>query len=65
MPPLQDKPKSEDILNAIIPPREWIQGGKSNHAGASVVSLKSDCVYWNVTANVALSKTRGLDHRMT
>ena len=25
---MEGKPKSEDILNAIIPPREWIQGGK-------------------------------------
>jgi len=28
LPPMEGKPKSEDILNAIIPPREWIQGGK-------------------------------------
>ena len=29
LPPMADKPKGEDILNAIIPPREWIQNGKS------------------------------------
>ena len=28
LPPMENKPRSEDILNAIIPPREWIQGGK-------------------------------------
>ena len=28
LPPMENKPKSEEILNAIIPPREWIQGGK-------------------------------------
>ena len=30
LPPMEagSKPRSEDVLNAIIPPREWIQGGK-------------------------------------
>jgi len=28
LPPMEGKPKSEEVLNAIIPPREWIQGGK-------------------------------------
>ena len=26
---LQNKPKQEDILNAILPPREWVEQGKS------------------------------------
>ena len=56
LPPLESKPKSEDILNAIIPPREWIQGGKSNHARAPLVGPKSACAHWNVTANITLSK---------
>jgi len=28
MPPVENKPKQEDILNAILPPREWIESGK-------------------------------------
>lgn len=28
LPPMESKPKADEILNAIIPPREWIQGGK-------------------------------------
>jgi dynein light intermediate chain len=28
LPPLDNKPKSEDILNAILPPREWSEQGK-------------------------------------
>jgi hypothetical protein len=26
--PLETKPTGEDILNAILPPREWIESGK-------------------------------------
>ena len=26
--PLESKPTGEDILNAILPPREWIESGK-------------------------------------
>ena len=25
---METKPSSEDILNAILPPREWVEGGK-------------------------------------
>ena len=28
MAPIDGKPKSDEVLNAIIPSREWIQGGK-------------------------------------
>lgn len=28
LPPLETKPSSEDILNAILPPREWVENGK-------------------------------------
>ena len=28
LPPLDNKPKQEDILNAILPPREWGEQGK-------------------------------------
>ena len=26
--PLDAKPSNEDILNAILPPREWVESGK-------------------------------------
>ena len=26
---MENKPKQEDILNAILPPREWVEQGKS------------------------------------
>ena len=26
--PLESKPASDDILNAILPPKEWIESGK-------------------------------------
>lgn len=26
--PIENKPKQEDILNAILPPREWVETGK-------------------------------------
>ena len=26
--PIENKPKQEDVLNAILPPREWVEGGK-------------------------------------
>ena len=28
LPPMESKPSTEDILNAILPPREWVEGGK-------------------------------------
>lgn len=28
MPPIEAKPSTEDILNAILPPREWVEAGK-------------------------------------
>lgn len=28
LPPLEAKPSTEDTLNAILPPREWVEGGK-------------------------------------
>ena len=28
LPPMDTKPSSEDILNAILPPREWVENGK-------------------------------------
>ena len=28
LPPMESKPKQEDILNAILPPREWLEEGK-------------------------------------
>jgi dynein light intermediate chain len=28
LPPMEGKPSTEDILNAILPPREWVEGGK-------------------------------------
>lgn len=28
LPPLETKPSTDDILNAILPPREWDQEGK-------------------------------------
>jgi dynein light intermediate chain, axonemal len=26
--PLDNKPSNENILNAILPPREWVENGK-------------------------------------
>ena len=28
VPPIESKPSTEDILNAILPPREWVENGK-------------------------------------
>jgi dynein light intermediate chain len=28
LPPMESKPSTEDILNAILPPREWVENGK-------------------------------------
>jgi len=28
LPPLEAKPSTEDILNAILPPREWVETAK-------------------------------------
>ena len=28
LPPMQSKPNQENILNAILPPREWFENGK-------------------------------------
>ncbi len=44
MPPMESKPKQEDILNAILPPREWIENGKHyiqyvSHASATRVDV--------------------------
>jgi len=27
LPPIESKPNTDDILNAILPPREWIENG--------------------------------------
>lgn len=27
---MESKPSTEDILNAILPPREWVENGKYN-----------------------------------
>lgn len=40
LPPLENKPSTDDILNAILPPREWEYEGKHyiqyvSHAPAS------------------------------
>ena len=29
LPPMESKPKQEEIVDAILPPREWIENGKS------------------------------------
>ena len=44
MPPLDTKPSSEDILNAILPPTEWVENGKHyiqyvSHTPASRVDV--------------------------
>lgn len=44
LPPMESKPSSEDILNAILPPREWLENGKHyiqyvSHAEASRVDV--------------------------
>ena len=44
LPPIDNKPSSEDILNAILPPREWIENGKNfiqyvSHQPASRVDV--------------------------
>ena len=44
LPPLEIKPSSEDILNAILPPREWVELGKQyiqyvSHTPASRVDV--------------------------
>ena len=36
---MESKPKQEDILNAILPPREWVEQGK--HTG----DLKNSCEF--------------------
>jgi len=28
LPPLEHKPSQENVLNSILPPREWVEGGK-------------------------------------
>jgi len=28
LPPMESKPKQEEIVDAILPPREWIENGK-------------------------------------
>jgi len=44
--PLDTKPSSEDILNAILPPREWVEASKHyiqyvSHEPASRVDVAS------------------------
>ena len=44
LPPMESKPKQEDILNAILPPREWVENGKHyiqyvSHASATRVDV--------------------------
>ena len=44
LPPLDTKPSSEDILNAILPPTEWVENGKHSiqyvsHTPASRVDV--------------------------
>jgi len=33
--PLDNKPSNENILNAILPPREWVENGKHHIQYAS------------------------------
>ena len=28
LPPLESRPSTEDLLNAILPPRQWVENGK-------------------------------------
>lgn len=39
---MEGKPKSDDVLNAIIPPREWIQGGKQRILRLKPLALYED-----------------------
>lgn len=44
LPPLDTKPSGEDILNAILPPNEWVENGKHyisyvSHTPASRVDV--------------------------
>jgi hypothetical protein len=31
LPPLDNPPEHEDVLNMILPPREWIENGKYSY----------------------------------
>lgn len=37
--PIENRPKQEDILNAILPPREWVENGKSFVTAARDLNL--------------------------
>jgi len=38
---METKPSSEDILNAILPPREWVENGKFHFKIIFVIQIKS------------------------
>ena len=48
---IESKPKNEDILNAVLPPREWIEYGKWKTLEIKVISLWSPLFKfeWTVT----------------
>ena len=35
LPPLEQQGRTEDILNAILPPKEWVENGKHYMASVS------------------------------
>ena len=37
LPPMESKPKQEEIVDAILPPREWIENGKGALMAAKLV----------------------------
>lgn len=37
LPPMESKPKQEEIVDAILPPREWIENGKGSSMAAKLV----------------------------
>jgi hypothetical protein len=39
LPPMETKPSSEDILNAILPPREWVENGKSKLTHSLILNI--------------------------
>ena len=47
LPPLESKPATDDILSAILPPREWVENGRNNYENACRSSLCS--VYFTQT----------------
>ena len=42
LPPMENRPKQEDILNAILPPREWVENGKCSFCNRSNLNLTRD-----------------------